>query len=59
MYSAFSTAETNSFVHLPVAGGLIMSDYRIAILPGDGTGREVALEAENSRYNQSKYQYWV
>ena len=22
-----------------------MSDYRIAILPGDGTGREVALEA--------------
>ena len=23
-----------------------MSDYRIAILPGDGTGREVALEAQ-------------
>ena len=23
-----------------------MSDFRIAILPGDGTGREVALEAQ-------------
>ena len=23
-----------------------MSDYHIAILPGDGTGREVALEAQ-------------
>ncbi len=32
------------FIYLcPVAQ--IMSDYRIAILPGDGTGREVALEA--------------
>ena len=35
-----------SFVHLPVSHGTIMSDYNIAILPGDGTGREVALEAQ-------------
>ena len=35
-----------SFVHLPVSYGAIMSDYNIAILPGDGTGREVALEAQ-------------
>tara|TARA_B100001250_G_scaffold413525_1_gene447957 strand:- start:2522 stop:3757 length:1236 start_codon:yes stop_codon:yes gene_type:complete len=33
------------FVHLPVARGGVMSDYRVAILPGDGTGREVAIEA--------------
>ena len=42
----FGFFHKDSFVHLPVAGGRIMSDYRIAILPGDGTGREVALEAQ-------------
>ena len=32
-------------VHVGAAYGRDMSDHRIAILPGDGTGREVAVEA--------------
>ncbi len=32
-------------VHVGAAYGTDMSDHRIAILPGDGTGREVAVEA--------------
>ena len=32
-------------VHVGASCARAMSDHRIAILPGDGTGREVALEA--------------
>ena len=32
-------------VHVGATYGRDMSDHRIAILPGDGTGREVAVEA--------------
>ena len=34
------------FVHVWAPCPETMGDYRITVLPGDGTGREVALEAQ-------------
>ena len=37
--------HSSARVHLGAPFAVGMSDHRIAILPGDGTGREVAIEA--------------
>ena len=46
VYRARPSQSTGVLFMYGILLAKIMSDYRVAILPGDGTGREVAIEAQ-------------